>query len=248
MKKYFKIGLSIVVAASISGCVSRLENVGKAPDMSNIQVNDATMPEAKSISVPMPASVISPDPQRADSASLWNNNNKGFFGDKRASEIGDILTVFIDISDKASLSNKSQRSRTNAENVKTPLLLGYENKLDAILPNIDKEDIPAEGLVDLGSTSSSAGNGKVDRNEKINLKVAALVIDKLPNGTLVIAGRQEVKVNFELRELRVVGLIRPEDITSSNSIEYDKIAEARISYGGRGQITDVQRQGMVSKY
>ena len=110
-----------------------------------------------------------------------------------------------------------------------------------MLPNIVAEDIPTESLVDLGSTSSSVGNGSVARNEKINLKVAALVIDKLPNGNLVIAGRQEVRVNFELRELRVVGIIRPEDIGSTNSIDYDKIAEARISYGGRGQITDVQQ-------
>lgn len=238
-KAKFLIGVAMV--AVLGGCQSRLENIGKAPDMSGLEVTDETMPEAKSIQVPMPEEIVAPMPKRADAASLWSTNNKGFFGDKRASKVGDILTVNIDISDKASLSNQSQRSRTNSENLATPLLLGYENKINAILPNIDKDEVPTESLVDLGSTSSSAGNGKVDRNEKINLKVAALVIDKLPNGNLVIAGRQEVRVNFELRELRVVGIIRPEDIASTNSIEYDKIAEARISYGGRGQITDVQQ-------
>ena len=129
MKFTKKIILSSICMAAVSGCVSRLENVGKAPDMSNLEINDNNMPEAKTIQVPMPDAISQPSPKRADAASLWSTANKGFFGDKRASQVGDILTVFIDISDKASLSNQSQRSRSNSENVANPLLLGYEKRL-----------------------------------------------------------------------------------------------------------------------
>jgi flagellar L-ring protein precursor FlgH len=68
-----------------------------------------------------------------------------------------------------------------------------------------------------------------------------VVTDRLPNGNFVIAGRQEVRVNSELRELRIAGVIRPEDISSRNTIDYFKVAEARIAYGGRGTISRVQK-------
>ncbi len=96
-------------------------------------------------------------------------------------------------------------------------------------------------LVGLNSGSTSEGSGSIRRNEEIELKLASVITDVLPNGNLVIYGRQEVRVNFEVRELAIAGIVRPEDITSANTISYEKIAEARISYGGRGQITDVQQ-------
>ena len=83
--------------------------------------------------------------------------------------------------------------------------------------------------------------GSVRRNEKLTLRVAATVLDVLPNGVLAISGSQELRVNFELRELLVTGLVRPADISRQNEVTYDKIASARVSYGGRGQISDVQQ-------
>ena len=115
--------------------------------------------------------------------------------------------------------------------------LGYETQLDAVLP----EAVSPGSLVDLDSNSSSQGTGSVNRDETINLRIAALVTQVLPNGNLVIAGRQEVRVNYEVRQLQVAGMIRPEDITSTNTVSYDQIAEARVSYGGRGHISDVQQ-------
>jgi flagellar L-ring protein precursor FlgH len=239
-----KSGLLFLTTASLfflAGCDTRLGHIGRAPDMSNIELSNETVPEANSVKVPLPDPKMSPPEERADASSLWENGNDSLFGDQRAAEVGDILTVNINISDRASLSNQTARSRNGNEAINPPTVLGYESRLDEILPGINPEDLPEGNLIDLGSTSSSSGQGSVDRNEDIELKVAAMVIDSLPNGNFVIAGRQEVRVNYELRELRVAGVIRPEDITKSNSIEYDKIAEARISYGGKGQLTDVQQ-------
>ena len=193
------------------------------------------------VTIPMPEPVQKRAPVRAESASLWQSGTSGFFGDQRASAVGDILTVLIDIDDKAQLENASSRSRSSGNSVEAPTLFGYESKLAKVLPGLNQEEVPAGNLIDRGSQSTSKGDGSIARNEKISLKVAAMVMQRLANGNIIIAGRQEVRVNNELRELRVAGVVRPGDIEMDNSIPYEKIAEARISYGGEGQLSAVQK-------
>lgn len=211
------------------------------PQHSDMSVTADSFPEAASITVPVPVRPAAPAPKRAESASLWQRDHTGFFGDRRAGDVGDILTITIRIDDEARLRNQSERSRGSGVELGAPTILGYEGKIDRILPGINADDLPAGPLVDLSGNSSSRGEGSINRQERISLKVAAMVIQKLENGNLVVAGRQEVKVNNELRELRVAGIIRPVDIGMDNSIPYDRIAEARITYGGRGQISRVQQ-------
>ena len=212
-------------AAALAGC-ARFD-AARDPQVTGMQINDTTMPEAASVQVPMPPPAPLRVPVRAEAASLWPNGSRGFFGDQRASKVGDILTVDIAIADSAKLSNESKRSQDGAQNVGVPTLFGHPKTKGDVL--------------DLASSSSANGSGSINRNETIDLKVAAIVIQKLPNGDMVIAGRQEVKVNHELRELRVAGIIRPPDIRTDNTIPYEKIAEARITYGGAGQISSVQQ-------
>ena len=150
---------------------------------------------------------------------------------------GDIMTVVIEIDDSAEISNSSARSRSGSQQAGISELAGIPQRIDPHLP----EGASTAALVDLSSDSSSSGDGSVRRNEKLTLRVAVTVTDVLPNGILAITGQQEVRVNYELRELIVTGYVRPEDITRQNEITYDKIASARISYGGRGQITDMQQ-------
>jgi flagellar L-ring protein precursor FlgH len=150
---------------------------------------------------------------------------------------GDILTVVIEFDEEAEISNGTSRSRSSAESMGVPQLFGVPQRIDENLP----EGASMATAVDLTGASSSKGNGSVKRNEKLEMRVAATVVDVLPNGVLAISGKQEVRVNFELRELLVSGYVRPQDISRQNQITYDKIAAARISYGGRGQITDVQQ-------
>lgn len=230
----------LAAATALAGCQSYKD--ARDPKVTDMSLNAQTMPEAASVQVPMPTPEATRAPQRAETASLWRTGSRGFFGDQRAAKVGDILTVDINIDDKAKLSNASKRQRDGSQQVGNPTFFGYDKKLYKILPGVSQADMPTgSNIADLSSTSSASGSGSIDRNESINLKVAAMVIKKLPNGELVVAGRQEVKVNHELRELRVAGIIRPQDIRMDNTIPYEKMAEARITYGGKGQISSVQQ-------
>jgi flagellar L-ring protein precursor FlgH len=219
-----------LVALTVTACgaPNRLKNVGQAPALSAIE-SPTAQPGYRPVQMPMPQ----PEPIHFASNSLWRTGSRAFFKDQRAARIGDILTVRVKIADKAEIENKTQRSRTNSETMGVPNLFGLENKLPS--------SMDPSSLVNAGSTSSSAGDGSVDRSEQLATNVAAVVTQVLPNGNLVIEGRQEIRVNYEIRELIVAGIVRPEDIQSDNVIDSNKIAEARIAYGGRGQITDVQQ-------
>lgn len=169
--------------------------------------------------------------------SLWNSGPTSLFGDRRAKNIGDIVTVVIEISDEASISNSTSRSRSGSENMSVPNMLGLPQIIDRSLPT----GASLANGADSTSSSASQGDGQVTRNEEITLRIAATVSEVLPNGHLVVQGNQEVRVNFELRDLQIAGIVRPQDVSRRNEITYDKIAGARISYGGRGQITQVQQ-------
>jgi flagellar L-ring protein precursor FlgH len=224
-----------LAATALSACNAwdRLSQVGEAPPLTSIQ-NPTEAPGYRPVSLPMPHLPV--DTNRQPN-SLWRQGARAFFKDQRASQVGDVLTVTIEISDKATLNNSTTRGRTTKENQSLPHVFGLERQLQKVLPSAaDPTD-----LVDIDNSNTNAGTGNITRNETVNLKVAAVVTQVLPNGNLVISGHQEVRVNFEARDLQVTGIIRREDIDSTNTISHDKIAEARISYGGRGQITDVQQ-------
>ncbi len=228
--------LAAALALALAGCnaITRLSEIGQEPQLTAIQ-NPAVLHGNQPIAMPMPPPmVIDRQPN-----SLWRPGSRAFLKDQRASEVGDILTVVINISDDASITASTSRNRTAGEDSSATSLLGYQTP--AALAEILPESVNPLSLIDLDSKSSSTGAGSVARDETINLRIAALVTQVLPNGNLVIAGRQEVRVNYEIRQLQIAGMIRPEDITSSNIISYDQIAEARISDGGRGQVSDVQQ-------
>lgn len=186
--------------------------------------------------------------QPASANSLWQTGARAFFNDQRASRVGDILTVQISIDDSAKTSNSTNRSRSSSTQTGAGSLAGFEEKLQKVLPGTP--DIA--NLLEFGSESSSAGQGSVNREEKINLTVAAVVVGVLPNGNLVIQGRQEVRTNAEVRDLTVAGIVRPQDISATNTVRHSQMAEARISYGGRGDISRIQKasagQSLVERF
>ncbi|MDO9527452.1 MAG: flagellar basal body L-ring protein FlgH [Gemmobacter sp.] len=215
----------------VTAC-SNLADVGKAPAFSPLEGGNQHH-AIYSNSIPDIADPEAP----SDAASLWTGSRGSLFGDRRAARRGDILTVVIEIDEKAEISNATGRSRSSDQSMGIPQFLGIPQRLDPKLP----AGATMAEAIQTESDSNFSGNGSVKRKEKLTLRVAATVVEDLPNGVLRIEGQQEVRVNFELRELVVTGYVRPTDISRQNEITYDKIAGARISYGGRGQITDVQQ-------
>ncbi|ETW11475.1 flagellar L-ring protein FlgH [Roseivivax marinus] len=232
-----KLAGTMLVLMTVAGCGG--STFHRDPQVS--QVGSGTA-EVERVQVPMPPPQVEVPAYRAERSSLWGTNTTaGFFADNRAEDVGDLLTIVIDIEDQARLRNATTRSREGEANIGSPSIFGYGRKLHNVLPGVDADDI-GDDLVGVTAGQSVQGSGSINRNESISVRVAALVVEKLPNNNLVVKGRQEVKVNQELRDLRVAGIIRPEDIQRDNSIPYDKIAEARISYGGRGQISRQQER------
>ncbi|WP_171175505.1 flagellar basal body L-ring protein FlgH [Ruegeria sp. HKCCD8929] len=231
MKHFFFTKPLLAALLLVTAC-GRADHLGKPPSFT---------PNAEStehVAMLWPGLPLHSQPQRTvDRASLWSGGQNSLLGDQRAMKKGDILTVVIELDEKAEISNDTNRSRTGSESLGVPHLLGLPQRADEHLP----DGASLSDAVSIDSTSSTKGKGSVKRREKLTLRVAATVVDVLPNGVLSISGSQELRVNFELRELLVSGFVRPEDISRQNEITYDKIASARVSYGGRGQITDVQQ-------
>jgi flagellar L-ring protein precursor FlgH len=221
-----------VITISACGTLRDLSQIGSAPPLTPI-TNPTEKRGYEPVSLPMPAA----ETEAHQTNSLWRNGAKQFFRDQRAGKVGDILTVEISIADNAKLDNSTTRSRSGTDNMGLANLFGLENPIVKALPGATD---PAS-LVKTTSDTATKGDGAIDRKETINLTVAAIVTQILPNGNLVIQGRQEVRVNFEVRELLVTGIVRPEDISNTNTIKHTQIAEARISYGGRGQISRLQQ-------
>ncbi len=228
MKRLFLLAALLATA----GC-ERLSEVGRPPQMASIESPTAD-PRWRPVSMPMPA------PQDASSAganSLWRHGSRTFLRDQRAASVGDLVTVLVSIADEAQLQNRTERSREGTDSLGVPRLLGLESSFGRLLPTgID----PSSLLSSTGSQTSN-GDGTVRRTETVTLRVAATVAQVLPNGNLVVAGRQQVRVNAELRDLQVSGIIRPQDIASDNTVKHDRLAEARIAYGGRGTLSDLQQ-------
>lgn len=236
MKPLNSIAALALAAAALSACstVDRLDNIGRAPDLSPVNRPALYTREGAQVTMPMPRQ----ETPVYNANSLWAAGARSFFKDQRATKVGDIVTVRIDISDKAKVSNQTSRSRKADEDANISNLLGLENSVAGqLLPG----GYSPSAALNLGSNTSTSGTGAVDRSEQIALTVAAVVTQVLPNGNLAIEGRQEVRINFEVRDLTVSGVVRPEDVSATNEIKHTQLAEARISYGGRGQITDMQQ-------
>lgn len=224
----------LVLALLLPGCgaLTRLSEIGRPPSMT--PSSDPTAEAGyRPISLPMPR----PQTVPAEANSLWRSGSRAFFKDQRAAAVGDIVTVLVNITDGADFKNQSSAGRTGSESLGMPNLFGFESALPRLLPNA----VNPEKLIAANSQGNATGNGAIKRTETVTLRLAGVITQSLPNGNLAVAARQEVRVNSELRELQVSGVIRPQDIGSDNTVRHDRLAEARIAYGGRGQISDVQR-------
>jgi flagellar L-ring protein precursor FlgH len=225
-------GTMLSVVSLAGGCsgIDRLSQIGEQPRLSSIE-NPTTQPGYKPVQMPMPKpEIVSYNPN-----SLWRNGSRSFFKDQRAHQIGDLLTVTVNITDQANFANETQRSRSATEDSGITAFLGsslFGQRAQSVLPG---------RFLTADSTMGTDGKGSITRQETLQTNVAAIVTQVLPNGNLVVEGKQEIRVNYEKRELIVAGIVRPEDIQSDNTIDSSKIAQARIAYGGHGEISDIQQ-------
>lgn len=222
-----------LAGALLGGCESTWTRLGDGagPPRMTPSGDPTKDPKYRPISLPMPQ----PQVVAVSPGGLWQPGGRAFFPDQRAANVGDIVTVLVNITDAADVKNATNATRAGNEAMGTPNLFGLENAIPRILPHAN----PAS-LVTTNSNNANTGTAEIKRGEQIQLRVAGVVTQVLPNGNLAVAARQQVRVNSELRELEVSGVIRPQDIASDNTVLHDRMAEARISYGGRGQLTDVQ--------
>jgi flagellar L-ring protein FlgH len=224
MFKQFTTALLLTTALSACSAVDRIENIGEAPKLAKVG-NPAGSQIVAEIPRPAPITHVN--------NSLWQPGAASFFHDPRASNVGDVITVEVSTSDAAKLSNSTTRARTNSDDANLTNFFGLEKSLPS--------SMDPTSLIKMGSDTSNVGSGAVQRSEAINLTLAALVAQVLPNGNLVIDGHQQVLVNNEMRDMRVSGIVRREDITQDNTVNLTQIAEARITYGGKGTVSDVQQ-------
>ncbi len=213
--------LLLVGASSLGGCTA-MNDLGREPKMTSVGTGLAVQ------RAPLPGNF--PTWNGHAYHSLWGQPGQALFQDPRATNVGDIVTVIISIDDQAKFDNTSERKR--ASNADLGLDLSFSTPSHST-------NLSGSGAAT--SNSRSKGEGKIDRSEKLRLSIAGVVTEVLPNGNLMVSGSQEVRVNFELRVLHIAGIVRPRDISRSNTIAYEKIAEARISYGGRGRLMEVQQ-------
>lgn len=219
----------VLAAGSLAGCsaATRVSQIGEMPPLTTIQ-DPHQQPGYKPVSLPMPTPMVG---ERRPN-SLWQAGSRAFFKDQRAANVGDILTVVINFDEKAIFDNETQRQRTSSENEQINNFFGLQANAPKSIGN---------NPINVAGASNHDGKATMDREEQVNLQVAALVMQVLPNGNLVVQGHQEFRVNYEVRELQLMGVIRPQDISAINTVDYSKLAEARISYGGRGQLMDIQQ-------
>lgn len=224
----------IALALALGGCdaLTRISQIGAAPPLTTIK-NPKTEPGYQPVSMPVPQPILS---QRRPN-SLWQAGSRAFFKDQRASSVGDILTIDISFDDKAQFNNETQTQRTTAEQDGITNLFGLEQQIPKFLPHAAN---PAS-LVNVNGTTNNDGKAEIDREEQVTLEVAAMVMQVLPNGNLVVQGSQEIRVNNEVRDLQITGILRQQDITAINTTTLDKLADARVSYGGRGALTNDQQ-------
>lgn len=231
--------LLAATALSLSACgntLRKLDQIGEQPPLTKVE-NPQTRADYKPLSWPLP------DPEASStrtSNSLWQPGARGFFRDQRATRVGDILKVNVAIADSAKFDNTTNTGRTTSDKSGVNALGGLETKIGKLIPFAGVSTDPAN-LLDITGNTQSNSTGKIDRKETVKTQIAALVTQVLPNGNLVIEGSQEILVNYEVREVSVRGVIRPQDITSDNAVDSAQIAQARIVYSGRGRVSDVEQ-------
>jgi flagellar L-ring protein precursor FlgH len=229
-------GLSL--GACTNDTVAKLGELGEKPAMTKI-TDPTREPGYTPVSMPVP----NPVAENHQNGSIWQSGARAFFKDQRATRVGDVLTVNVVMNDSAIMANETKGQRNDSDQVGAANLMGFEQQLQKILPHASN---PAT-LIDTSGVRNTDGKATINRQEQIAVQLAAIVTQVLPNGNLVVNAKQEVRVDYDLRDVSFSGIVRPTDIDATNTIAWNKIADARLSYSGRGQSEDLQQPRLGSQ-
>jgi flagellar L-ring protein precursor FlgH len=224
----------VCLLSSCASTLAKLEGIGKPPPIAKV-TDPTTDPNYKPLTWPLPET---PMPAKTQANSLWQPGARAFFRDGRAARVGDILRVKINITDQAEFDNNTTNTRNTQEAIAAPSFFGLEKQIT----KIPFANPTAGNLASVTGSNNHQGNVTAKRKETVQTQVAAMVTQVLPNGNFVISGKQEFLMNFDIREVAIKGVVRPQDIGSDNTVDSTQVAEARITYGGRGQNIDSQQR------
>jgi flagellar L-ring protein FlgH len=208
-------------------------------------LTSCALPEKPPTAIREPLEEIEPPVLESNEpGSLWRESNHSMFADRKGRDVGDIVTVII--SEKASASKEATTStkRTSNMSASIPNFFGLEN--DKIWAK-SHNPIDIQNLVNADFANGFDGNGTTTRKEDLSAFLTTQVVGRYPNGQLKIRGGKEVMVNNEVQIIYLTGIVRPVDITSNNTVNSTKILNARISYTGKGAISDKQEPGWAMR-
>ncbi len=225
MKQVYVFPLLILIAV-FSGCAAEPRGYGMV-DVGGFPIAQTPVPETTP-------------------GSLWRgtNSRNRLFSDFRARDVGDIITVLI--VDKTSAKGEATTETGSSS--------GNDYKMDSYfgMPlDLGMTDFMGLGnrfspSITGGRETEFSGNGTTERNAQITATVAVRVMQVLSNGNLYVEGAKETTVNRERQYVTLAGIIRPEDITSLNTITSDSISDLRVELSGDGVVTDKQRPGWLT--
>jgi len=174
--------------------------------------------------------------------SLWSSSSGSLVSDHKAMDVGDIVTITIAESASASREATTSSNRDTTITAGIPNFFGVENA-----PFIDDYGINLNELINANFADQFEGSGKTVRSGDLTASLSTQVINVYPNGNFKIRGGKEVMVNNEVQIIYLTGIVRPVDITAANTVDSNKILNARISYTGRGPVADKQEPGWLTR-
>jgi flagellar L-ring protein precursor FlgH len=170
--------------------------------------------------------------------SLWRDDtSRAMFADKRAAGVGDILTIIVQETSSQVKNNetKTEKNSSWTAAISSMLFPGW---------GAVKGSMPA---VSYNSDLKHDGSGAINNSQTMVAQVAVKVVDVLPNHNLVIEGRRETSFSGERQTIVLHGIVRPEDVSSANTVLSYNVADASIQIDGKGTVTDAQRKGWFTR-
>lgn len=177
------------------------------------------------------------DPPVPNGSLFRGQSINGLYSDIKARDLGDIITVQLEEQTTASKSANTGTSRNTNIDLPTPTLFGR---------NVSFRGNPLSAEVNGGTEFNGAASA--DQSNQLQGEITVAVIRVLPNGNLIVRGEKWLTLNNGEEYVRLTGIVRPQDVSSDNTIQSNRVANARIEYSGTGSLANTQREGWLTRF